>query len=386
MSEILKKLSVIQKNAVAGLACSIIALKDDGIFRTNDVLIDIVIESCFDGGWIGHRDAGYRHAYLASIVWTDINKNIEIVASFDAVTKYAFKNMILDIIGNNAKMAMAAAVIFKEIGMPTYTPAKQKEILREEKNVQEDGEMVADKLAYKARIVDIGAVRGEIYKKFRLISGDQNPVLVGTGFDVWEKEGVCPVNGLIGFVCPSSNDLTDEGTLCYLVCEINLVIPILEWGLEKISDFDYIEKRQNNKVLSYDKSGKLCAALRKMKKATWSSGAETQEDTDKQVVQFVATVQERFEQGKHYPPNYIKRLIRLTYTKWGSKLEIEVLGVASPKYAQFESDDGKILKYRDRFIPDVYYEIETEPAHNTIVRVSIFMPRNPCQYIEYRYS
>ena len=99
----------------------------------------------------------------------------------------------------------------------------------------------------------------------------------------------------------------------------------------------------------------------------------------------MANVQERFEPGKYFPSNYIQRQIHLTYTKRGSQLELEVLGVMRPRYARFENDDGRIITYRDNTNPTAYYEVETEPEHNSIVRVSIFQLNKSLDYVEYRY-
>ena len=107
---------------------------------------------------------------------------------------------------------------------------------------------------------------------------------------------------------------------------------------------------------------------------------------DETVLRFDATVQQRIEAGKAFPANYINRSIRLTYSKHGSGLRLEVLGVMQPRSARFKNDDGKILTYFDMTRPYTYYEIETEPEHNTIVRVSIFQKNNFFQDIEYRYT
>ena len=62
--------------------------------------------------------------------------------------------------------------------------------------------------------------------------------------------------------------MTDEGWLCYLACEYSvgefLIVPVLEWGLELIGEWDFFDKQQNNHILVIDRSGRRCDALRDM--------------------------------------------------------------------------------------------------------------------------
>ena len=120
------------------------------------------------------------------------------------------------------------------------------------------------------------------------------------------------------------------------------MVPVMEWGLEKIDEWSYKEKVQNNKMISSDKSGKLCKELKEMDKPSGptSYNKTESESTDKQVVHFVGTVQQRIEGGIEYPPNYIERHISLTYTKSGSELRLEVVGVLQPRIARFKNDNG----------------------------------------------
>ena len=392
MSDILKQLSGAQKKAVVGLACMIEAQGKGGRFRSNDPEMDIIVRECFEGDWVGNWDNDYRHSYLGNAAVYAANNQEECfqtVKSLDNEAKFAFKNMMIDIVGDNAMMMLAAAYAYKEIGMPTFTPPPQRDTPRVERNEQEDdGTYVLEDPFY--RLVDVGAVRGETDKFFNLIDDNGDSTRVEANYDFWLSQGVCPVNGIVGYIDPKHNINTSEGELCYLTCTENLVVPVLKWGLEKIDDWEYREKIQNNRMLSCDRSGKLCRELRAMKKPSGHKTAPEKKAvpavTDRQVIRFDATVQQRFEGGVEISTNFIDRSIRLTYTKRGSVLQLEVLGVMQARTAKFKNDNGRILTYEDTSRPFTYYEVETEPVHNSIVRVSIFQKNDRFQDIEYRYT
>ncbi len=388
MSKKLKELSGSQKQAVVGLACMIIAQANDGRFRTNDPLLDIVIRECFDEEWVGTWDHDYRHSYFARAAMQDQDERIRIVSSLDMETKYAFKNMMIDIIGDNAMMVLAACYIYKGIGIPASTTPKEESRTVERHTNEDDGTAVIEDPFYM--LADVGAVRGENDKTFTLV--DENNTYekkVGANYDYWLSVGVCPVNGLVGYVDPKRCEATSEGKLCYLVCPGEMVIPVLDWGLEKISEWSFKEKHQNNRMLSCDRSGKLCRELREMKKPsgpTKPRKVTKEPPKDMKVIRFDAIILQRIEAGREGKPDYLNRSIRLTYTKSGSELRLEVLGVMQPRTARFKNDDGRILTYEDTSRPYTYYEIETEPEHNTIVRISIFQKNADFEDIEYRYT
>ena len=388
MSDKLKKLPGAQKKAVVGLACMIVAQGKDCRLRADAPEVWHIVEECFGEEWAGNWDDDYRQAYIATAATQDKDESIKVLAALDMETKYAFKNLILDLIGDDLLEIAAAAYAFKGIGLPPAPEPPQRETPRVERNIQEDDGTSVVEDAFFARLADVGAVRGDKNKVFTVKEHTADPgVQVGTDFDAWEKEKICPVIGNIGYVRARMNESTPEGVLCFLVCERNLVVPVLEWGLERIDEWTYRAKRQYNAILSCDKNGKLLAALRSQTKV---SAPDCPQDglslnQDKQVVHFMANVQERFEPGRYYPSSYIQRQIHLTYTKRGSQLELEVLGVMRPRHARFEKDDGRIITYRDNTNPTAYYEVETEPEHNSIVRVSIFQMKESLDYIEYRY-
>ena len=391
MSNVLKDLPEDQKKAIVGLACLIEAQGKGGHFKSNDPEMDIIVRECFDNEWIGHWDNDYRHAYLGeAAIYAAHNQQdcISTVAALDMETKYAFKTMMLDVIGDNAIMVMVAAYVYKEIGLPAFEPPKERETPRVERNTQEDdGTRIIDDPFF--RLADVGAVRGDTEKFFTMVDDEtREETQVGAHYEYWKSEGICPVNGVVGYVDPERNVSTPEGTLCYLVCTGKLVVPAMQWGLEKIDEWEYREKVQNNRMLSCDRSGKLCDSLREMKKPSAPSPKKTlsTEKTDKQVLHFVATVQQRIEGGYSFAPSYIERLISLTYTKKGSELRLEVVGVMKPRTAKFKNDDGRILTYEDTTRPFTYYEVETEPVHNSIVRVSLFQKNELFEDIEYRYT
>ncbi len=391
MSNKLKQLNDAQKKAVVGLACLIEAQGKGGRFRSNDPEMDIIIRNCFDDDWIGHWNNDFRHSYLgnaAMFAAHNQNECIGSVAALDMEAKFAFKNMMIDIIEDNAMMALAAAFIYKKIGMPAFIPPKGRETPREERNTQEDdGTVVLEDPFY--RLAEVGAVRGDNDRVFTLVDDESGEkIQVGANYSFWLSEGICPVNGIVGYVDPQRNVSTPEGTLCYLVCTGNLVVPVMDWGLEKIDEWSYRERVQNNRMISCDKSGKLCKALKEMDKpsAPTSKRSIVAESTDKKVIHFVGTVHQRIEGGRPSTPSYIERHISLTYTKKGSELRLEVVGVMKPRIARFQNDNGRILTYEDTTRPYTYYEIETEPVHNSIVRVSIFQKNDHFEDIEYRYT
>ena len=388
MSEKLRQLPGAQKKAIVALACIVEAQGKGGHFKSIDPEVDTIIEECFDNDWAGNWDDEYRHLYLAGAVLLDKDQCIETVSALDMETKQAFKNLLLDIVGDDAMTVLAAAYVLKGIGMPSTPIPSAPTPRKNDKNTQEeDGTYVVED-SYFARLSDVNAVRSDDVKVFTIVDEDDDTqVKVGCGFNAWSSTGVCPANGIIGYVRNDRTVDTPEGKLCYLICEDYLVVPVLEWGLERIDEWEYRSKTQYNKVLSYDKSGKRCASLRSMKQtAPTFKGGIKEADSDKKVVHFMATVQERFEPGRFFEPNYIQRQIHLTYTSHGSRLKLEVMGVMKPRNAKFESDDGRILKYRDEYNPSVYYEVETEPVHNSIVRVSIFQLNQVLEYVEFRYT
>lgn len=390
MSTVLQRLSDSNKKAIVSLACMIEAQGKGGRFRSNDPEVDIIIRECFDDSWRGNWDNNYKHNYFGQAVLYAINNQREcfqIVAALDDETKYAFKNMMIDIIGDNAMMVLAAAYVYKEIGMPTYVAPQREESTRQERNEQEEGDAgnIEDPFYI---LTNVGAVRGENDKVFTLVNPDTSEeVSVGANYDYWLSEGICPVNGIVGYVDPEKSIQTEEGKLCYLVCPGNLVVPVLEWGLKKLDEWDYEEKSQHVEMLACDKNGKLCQELRAMKKPSRPATQETEmRPSDQQVVKYTATFFQRIEGGRVLSARPNHRDIRLTYTKRGSELKLEILGVTQPRYARFKNDNGRILSYEDTTRPYTYYEVETEPEHNTIVRVSIFQKNASFEDLEYRYS
>ena len=392
MSDKLKTLSAAQKKVIVGIACYIEAQGKGGRFRSDDPEMDIIVKECFDESWVGNWDSNYRHQYLgqaATYAAHNEKECLRIASELDNEAKFAFKSMMIDIIGDNAMMMLHAAYIYKEIGMPVFTKPEEKEVPREERNTQEDDGTYVLEDCYR-RLADVGAVRGENDKVFTMVDEDRGTRdSVGANYDYWLNHGICPVSGLVGYVNPRQSVDTPEGRLYYLVCTGNLVIPVLEWGLEKIDEWEYRDKVQNDRMLSWDRSGELCRELRARKKPSAPQGIENKVNApqdDRQVVRWTATVQQRIEGGRVFPSNYIERFIKLTYSKRGSMLELEVVGVMKPRTAKIKSDDGRVLTYVDTMRPFAYYEVETEPEHNSIVRVSIFQKNENFEDLEYRYT
>lgn len=389
MSEKLRMLPGAQKKAVVALACMVEAQGKEGRFRTDDPEVGTIVRECFGPDWAGRWDDDYRNRYLADAVTQDADRCLETVSALDMETKYAFKNLLIDIVGDDAMTMLAAAYVLKGIGMEAAPDSPAPGPAKERRNTQEDDGTYVVKDAFYARLSDVNAIRAEGSTEVFTMkhSADDPGVRCGTDYDAWKGAGVCPANGVIGYVNPAKGRVTSEGTLYYLVCETDLVVPVLDWGLEKIDQWQYASKRQNNRVLMYDKSGKHCEALRAMKKSSRRE-PETKPaaDPSKTVVHFEAHVQEKYISGQQIDPNYIIRHITLTYTAHGSRLELEVLGVMRPRHARFENDDGRVIRYRDMNNPVVYYEVETDPRDNTIVRVSIIQLNEDYETVEYRYT
>ena len=392
MSHLLKQLDELEKKAVVALACLIEAQGKGGRFRSNDPEVEIIVDNCFDENWIGHWHDEFRHIYLGNVAQyaaNNLDDCIAMVASLDLQVKFAFKTMMIDVIGDSAIMTVVAAHVYREIGLPEFTPPQKRETPREDRNTQEDdGTCTIDEPFY--RLINSCAIRGNNDTVFTLVDEDTDEhIPVGANYEYWLKEGICPVNGIVGYVDPRKNISTEEGTLSYLICPGNLVVPVLSWGLEKIDEWSYRQKSQHNRMLSCDRSGELCKAQMRNEKPYDGSVKHTKSSlgNDTQVVRFTATVQERFENGMPASPsNYIERDICLTYTKKGSELTLEIIGVMRPRNARFQNDDGMILKYVDKERPYTYYEVETEPVHNSIVRVSVFQKNQFFQDLEYRYT
>lgn len=385
MNVFFSNLSASQKKAIAGLACMVSAQAHKGKFRTNSPEADIIVQQCFPSSWTGFWDTDYRHLYLTEAATSDMNMSLDIVSGLDTDVKYAVKNLLIEVMGDDAISMLTASHIVQQIGLPANSFPEPKKSPRVEKNTHEDDGTITFHAEY-ARLADVNAVR-ETDKVYTLKKDNEDQgVKVGANYDAWKSLGVCPTNGVVGYIDPHKTIDTPEGALRLLVCTDNLIIPVLDWGLEKLDEWEAREKSQNNTILALDKSGKRCEALRAMKKRHSPKSPGQTANSDKTIVHFMATIQERFEPGKYYPPYYIQRQIHLTYTKRGSHLELEVIGVMRPRQAKFEKDDGRILTYRDTTNPYVYYEVETWPADNSVVRVSVFQPNASRDYIEYRYT
>ena len=113
MNEKLIQLTGAQKKAVVALACMVEAQGKGGHFKTIDPETDIIIRECFQADWVGNWDTEYRHQYLIGAVNMDMNKCLSIVSEFDELTKFAFKNLLLQIVGDSALAMLAAGQVLK---------------------------------------------------------------------------------------------------------------------------------------------------------------------------------------------------------------------------------------------------------------------------------
>ena len=389
MSEKLIQLTGAQKKAVVALACMVEAHGKGGHFTINDPETKIITRECFQTDWMGNWDSEYRYQYLIEAVNMNKDKCLSIVSELNELEKFALKNLLLQVVGDNALAMLAAGDVLKGINFETPVAQQSPKHKAEEKNTQEeDGtHVIAD--AFFARLSDINAIRADNCSEvFTVKESASDPGRkCGANYDSWKEYGVCPTVGVVGYVNPKKRIVSSEGTVFFLICEDNLIVPVLEWGLEKIDSWEYNEKRQNNRILIYDKSGKRCDVLRAMKKSSAPSRMVSKSNySDKKVVHFEAHTQDRYESGKFFPTSYVLRNIILTYTVYGSHLEFEVAGRMKPRHAVLEKDDGVILTYRDEYNRTAYYEVETDPKDNTVVRVSIFQKNEFFETVEYRYT
>lgn len=268
MSDYLKELSVSRKKAVAALACQVVAQKKNGQFTVKDPEVDYIISECFLSDWIGNWDVDYRYHYVISAVLMDTEQCIAALVGMDQSIKFAFKNLLLGIIGDNASAMLAAGHILQNIKleMPA-SPVLKKAISPEKGSRADDGIQVVEE-AFFARLTDINAIRADNSDEvFTVKESAEDPgVKCGANYDSWRDNNVCPCVGVIGYVNPAKHITTAEGVIYYLICESNLIVPILEWGLEIIDQWEYHEKRKNNRILIYDGTGKRCEELMKIKK------------------------------------------------------------------------------------------------------------------------
>ena len=193
MSEKLRQLPGAQKKAIVALACIVEAQGKGGHFKSIDPEVDTIIEECFDDDWAGNWDDEYRHLYLAGAVLLDKDQCIETVSALDMETKQAFKNLLLDIVGDDAMTVLAAAYVLKGIGMPSTPIPSAPTPRKNDKNTQEeDGTYVVED-SYFARLSDVNAVRSDDVKVFTIVDEDDDTqVKVGCGFNACRRESARP--------------------------------------------------------------------------------------------------------------------------------------------------------------------------------------------------
>ena len=397
MSDLLKQLPGAQKKAIVALACMMEAQSKNGHFTTADPEVDTIIRECFPANWVGNWDTDYRHVYFAEAVSMDMDECLRIVSELDDRTKFAFKILLLDLAQDNAIRLVVTGGIVQKIGLEPHTNPAPKRAGSDTGAQEDDGTYVVEN-PYYARIRNTAAVRGENNEFFTMKKDVLDPgERIGANYDQWLEQGVCPANGLVGHSVKSVD--TPEGKLHFLYCSLGheqcMVVPVLEVGLEEIDKWAEEDKKVNNRILAYDRSGERCRALR----AEIAQNKETivpdhpggQADggtgsQDKVVIHFVASHLERIETGNHQGPNVQYRRIDLTYTNRGRDVMIEVLQVMKPRFARLEYDDGTTLTYRDINYPPYYYEVETSPVDGSVVRLSMFQLNELGEYKEYRYT
>ena len=123
MSSKLIQLPPAQKKAVVALACMVEASENDGFFNTYDPGVRLIVRECFDGNWPGNWDHDFLAHYLSDAVTLDMESCARIVSTLDMETRYAFKNFLIDIMGDSAIKMLTVSEILQEVQSPGSKPS-----------------------------------------------------------------------------------------------------------------------------------------------------------------------------------------------------------------------------------------------------------------------
>jgi|GEM_PF-4647039 hypothetical protein len=372
MIETLSDLTHEQRVAIMLLGAQVISSTTEGKINTADEdfrkIADAILEfPSLESGIV-----------LNECISMDAQRCIGLLSSLSNVEKNAVRFIISSICHDNATRAFVAGSIMKKCGFQTFADQEQRNAANRYSGREDEDQGTVINDAY-VRLIDTGAIRFEPVETFTLYIGDSpQPVEINSDFNDWIQKEWCPSNGMVGIICKKES--TDEGTLCFVVFNNKIVVPILEDGLEQIEDYDWRLKSVNNFILAHDKGGKRCQDLRdgihepraeKLKKVS-----------NKRRIKYVASKQDRFQIGQYFPTSFVERIITLDYDESGTEVDINVLGIMQPKHARLYEDTGRVLKYSDTSLPGYRYEVETDPETNEIVRFSIFVG----DFVEYRYT
>jgi hypothetical protein len=385
MIDILERLPEPEKKAIISLCCVVEAQNNNGRYSTKETNIERALHAVFNSEWVGFYDIEFRNNYIISCLELGLEESIRLISNCCDEVKYEFHVIVLDFTNENSfNSTFVCAKILENIGYKELIRPKDSHTKTEKETNEDDGTYVVEDAIY-VRIINTDAVRGENDDKYEVFDEDSNTTTsVYANYQEWFNNGICPTNGLVGYVSKKID--TEEGTICLVICEAEIIIPVLEFGLEEIDQHEYIEKRTNNRIIAYDKSNERCIQLRGKTKISSNEKIRPQKRRSTIIRHFYAQIQERFEPGKQFPRSNIMRHIVLEYTANGAEVTITVKGIMQPRHARIESDNGTVLKYRDLNNDMVYYEVETSRSTGSVVRVSLFQPNLDFNYIEYRYT
>lgn len=385
MNSIFLDLTTEERAAVITIGCTIWASPNDGKLNLTDPeIISYAKEFLYTDEYEDINMFELRDMLQVGCTM-DHNNCYDIVSDFDQRKKTRLRILFGNLAGDNAIRILFMANVMKRCGFDI--PMGWDNATLDQENYGIEGEEQATPITDIdsrpfVRICDVSNVREIPGKVMRIqVEGENEISLLPVEFQEWGKRGMCPANGLVGIICEKVE--TEEGLLCVVVFNNIACIGILEGGLEHIEEYQYISKRVNNRILSYDRDGDRIQKLLR--------GEYDQPMADKKTVQkggktirYYATKQDRFEYGvKVCPTSYVPRTVVLEYTNMGRDVTITVMGVMQPKHARIVDDDGVVLKYEDTTNPGFTYEIETSPSTNEIERVSVFVSYTG---VEYRYT
>lgn len=226
-----------QQEAVIYLSCHVVAINNDGLLDFSKHFDDfaVIFNECF--GWDVYLDFDKVHKAIIQTRQCVYSACIKELSSLSAQDKEWLTNLLEKIAGGSNTRQAAVKEIIQGISNSHKS--------RVETNKDEN-----PRHPFFARLADASLIResDEIFT----VHTDHASLTknnVACNYEYWASKKLTPRAGLVGIV--QKQIKTSEGYLCFLVCEMDLIVPVLEHGLEKIDQSQYMYKRANNKVLSF---------------------------------------------------------------------------------------------------------------------------------------
>lgn len=223
-----------QKYAIVALSCQVISANNNGILDISKQYDEwsVVFEACF--GWnLSFDFYKIRNVIIKTRQYSYIACLNELSQIADGEKKN-FIALINRIVGDSGERREMASKIIKGISEPKLS------------RNDDQGEAPVTEPVF-ARLTTTAYIKNssEIFN----IRTEYETLSVRCNREYWTSRRLTPRAGLVGFVAKQVQ--IDEGTLCYLICEADLIIPTLKVGLEVIDQNQYMNKRQNNRILSF---------------------------------------------------------------------------------------------------------------------------------------